>query len=547
MTIDERVTAPPASVARVHPWWVLSRHAVRAFFRNPMSAFFTIAFPLAFLVIVASILGDEKTPDGVPVAQFLIAPFAVFGVAEAAFSVLAIDTAVLRENGMLLRLRGSPVSAATVLGARIAASVVASLAAVLLLAGVGVTAYGVEIVWRKAPAMVLTLLFGIACLAALGLALTSLTRTVLAAQTLSQGLLIPLAFISDVFIVGAKLPWILDVTGSVLPLKHFARAMAETFHPGPGYGFSAGHLAVLAAWTVVGAAVAVWRFGWSPRGSAITSRPATVVRTEVTSRLSAFRDAGRPSTAALLSGQVRYALLGLRRDLLAVFFAVVFPALLLVLFPSVFGNTTVHGVPMAQYMLPGMITYAVAVAGYVNLPEIVATARAQGVLRRLRGTPLPTGVFVAGRVISALVVGLLSAMLLCAVAVAVLDVRVDVARLPAVLLAVVLGVGCFATLGLAVLALMRSARSVLAVTLGTLLPLSFVSGVFVVGDAAMPPWLSAVGDVFPLSHLMEALLFATRPDVGGAGVAWMHLAVVAGWTVAALAVLVLRTGRSAAD
>ena len=269
--------------------------------------------------------------------------------------MLAIDTAVLRENGMLLRLRGSPVSAATVLAARIAASVVASLAAVLLLTGVGVTAYGVEIVWRKVPALVLTLLLGIACLAALGLALTSLTRTVLAAQTLTQGLLIPLAFISDVFIVGAKLPWFLDVTGSVLPLKHFARAMAETFHPGPGYGFSAGHLAVLAAWTVAGAAVAVWRFGWSPRGSAITSRPATVVGTAVTPRLSAPRDAGRPSMAALLAGQVRYALLGLRRDLLAVFFAVVFPALLLVLFPAVFGNATVHGLSMAQYLLAGMI------------------------------------------------------------------------------------------------------------------------------------------------------------------------------------------------
>ena len=245
-----------AGERRVHAWWVLSRHAVQAFVRNPMSAFFTIAFPLAFLVIVAAILGGARTPEGIPVAQFLIAPFAVFGVAEAAFSVLAVDTAVLRENGMLLRLRGSPVSAATVLGARISASVVASLTAVLLLTGVGVAAYGVRISWAKVPAMVLTVLLGIACLASLGLALTSLTRTVLAAQSLSQGLLIPLAFISDVFIVGPRLPRFLEVTGSLLPLKHFARALSGTFQPGAGTGFAAGHLAVLAAWTVAGAAVA---------------------------------------------------------------------------------------------------------------------------------------------------------------------------------------------------------------------------------------------------------------------------------------------------
>jgi ABC-type multidrug transport system permease subunit len=547
MTVDERVTTLRTLPAHVRPWWSLSRHAVVAFFRNPMAAFFTIAFPLAFLVIVASIIGGEDTPDGVPVAQFLIAPFAVFGVAEAAFSVLAVDTAVLRENGMLLRLRGSPVSAATVLAARITASVVASVAAVLLLTGVGVAAYGVEIVWRKVPALFLTLVLGIACLAALGLAVTSLTRTVLAAQTLTQGLLIPLAFISDVFIVGANLPPVLAVTGSALPLKHFARAMAETFHPGSGLGFSPGHLAVLAGWAVAGAAVAVWRFGWSPRGSASTSRPATLVGAAATPALSAPREAGRPSTAALLAGQIRYALLGLRRDLLSVFFAVVFPALLLVLFPSVFGSTTVHGLTMAQYLLAGMMTYAVAVAGYVNLPESVANARAQGALRRLRGTPLPSAILVVGRVISALVVGLLSAGLLCVVAVAGLDVQLDPARLPAVLLGVVLGVSCFAALGLAVVALMRSARSVIAVTLGTLLPLSFVSEVFVVGEAAMPPWLSTIADLFPLRHLMEVMLTATRPGVDGLGVAWAHVAVVAGWTLAALAVLAVHARRTAAD
>jgi ABC-2 type transport system permease protein len=546
MTVDERVVAPPAP-APVHAWWVLSRHALRAFVRNPMSAFFTVVFPLAFLVIVASILGDERTPQGIPVAQFLIAPFAAFGVAEAAFSVLATDTAVLRESGMLLRLRGSPAPAVAVLGARISASVVASLVAVLLLTGTGVAAYGVQIVWHKLPAMVLTLLLGIACLASLGLALTSLTRTVLVAQTLSQGLLIPLAFISDVFIVGARLPRFLEVTGSVLPLKHFARAMAGTFHPGPGLGFAAGHLAVLAAWTVGGAAVAVWRFGWSPRGSVTGPRPAEADARPVTSRLPAPRDAGRPSMAALLTGQIRYALLGLRRDMLSVFFAVVFPVLLLVLFPAVFGDAPVHGLTMAQYLLAGMITYAVAVAGYVNLAEGVANARAEGVLRRLRGTPLPPGVLIAGRVISALVVGLLSAVALCTVAVATLDVRLDAARLPAVLLAVVLGGACFAALGLAVVALLRSARSVIAVTLGTLLPLSFVSEVFVVGAAPMPSWLVAVGNVFPLRHLLESLLAATRPGADGPGFAWTHLAVVAAWVVAAVLVVVVRSRRGPQD
>jgi ABC-type multidrug transport system permease subunit len=202
---------------------------------------------------------------------------------------------------------------------------------------------------------------------------------------------------------------------------------------------------------------------------------------------------------------------------------------------------------MAQYLLAGMTAYAVAVAGYVNLAESVANARAQGVLRRLRGTPLPTGMLIAGRVISALVVGLLSAVVLGTVAVAALDVRLDAARLPAALLAVVLGGVCFAALGLAVVALLRSARSVLAITLGTLLPLSFVSEVFVVGSAPMPAWLVSVGNVFPLRHLVELLLAATRPGTDGSGVAWPHLAVVAAWTVAAVLVVAVRSTRAPQD
>ncbi|MFC4071870.1 ATP-binding cassette domain-containing protein, partial [Actinoplanes subglobosus] len=117
-------------------------------------------------------------------------------------------------------------------------------------------------IWRKVPALLLTLLLGIACCAALGLDLAASTRTVLAAQTLAQGVLISLAFISDVFLIGAALPRWLDVLGSLLPLKHFALAMSGTFEPTGGAGFAVGHLMVLVGWTVAGMLVALARFSW---------------------------------------------------------------------------------------------------------------------------------------------------------------------------------------------------------------------------------------------------------------------------------------------
>jgi ABC-2 type transport system permease protein len=524
----------------VRPARTLTAHALRGFSRSPLSAFFTLIFPLAFLIIVSAIVGNEMTDAGVPVAQFLVAPFAVFGVAQATFVVLATDLAGLRERGILMRLRGTPVPVRTALAARVAAMAAVSGAAVALLTGVGVGLYGVEIVWRKVPALVLTLALGIFCFAALGLALVALTRTVLVVQTLAQGLLIPLAFISGVFIVGADLPVWLDRIGMVLPLRHFADAMAQTFDPYGGYGFRPGDLLVLAAWGLAGAVVALRRFDWMPRGSAATA-PATAPAEKAPAGAAPRRiNTTRRSSAALLGTQVRYALTSQWRDPLSVFFAVAFPVLLLALFPAVFGDGPVHGLTTAQYLLPGMTAYAIAVAGYVNMPEDVAQARGKGVLKRLLGTPLPLRWYVAGRVSAVLVVSVAAAVLLATVAVLFLDVGLDPARLPALALGVLLGVWCFAALGLAAVALLRSANSLVAVTLGTLLPLSFVSDVFPVGDAPLPGPLAAVGDLFPLKHLVAALLAATSPDGAGAGLAAGHLAVVAGWTVAGLLVIRLR-------
>ncbi|MCM4084824.1 ABC transporter permease [Paractinoplanes hotanensis] len=529
-------TDRPAALA------ALTGHALQAFLRNPMAAFFTLVFPLIFLVIVSAIVGDQTTEGGVPISQFLVAPFAVFGVAQASFTLVATDTAILRERGVLLRLRAAPVAPRIILAARICASAVVAGFTVLLLTAVGVLAYDVQVVWNKVPAALVTLLLGIGCCTALGLALAASIRTVTATQALAQGLLIPLAFISDVFIVGADLPRPLAWLGSFLPLKHLAGAMAETFEPGDGAGFSPGHLAALVAWTLAGILLARLRFGWQPRERVTGERAVEMAPRSLRKDLSAPRRRIGNSSFVLFRGQVSYALLGLRRDVLSVFFAVVFPALLLALFPAVFGDARVHGLTMAQYLFAGLAAYTVAVTAFVDMPEGVVGARSTGVLKRLLGTPLPFRWYVAGRVCAALVVALLGIAVLAAIGLSFLGVRIDLARLPAMLVTVTLGSLCFSALGLAVAALLPAARSLVAVTLGTLMPLCFLSEIFVVGDRPLPGTITAVADVFPLRHLLQALLTATGPGTAGAGFAWWHLAVLAVW--ASLGLVVPRLRRS---
>ena len=246
--------------------------------------------------------------------------------------------------------------------------------------------------------------------------------------------------------------------------------------------------------------------------------------------------ARRPSLGRLFADQVGYALTGMRREKLPVFFAVVFPALLLLLFPAVFPQQTVRGMSFADALLPGMVAYAIAVAGFVNLPEAIAHARAAGVLERLRGTPLPRSVYLAGRLASCLLVGTAATAVLLVVAAGANGYRVDASGLPAVVVAVVVSGVCFGALGLALLALMPSARTVNAVTLGTLIPLTFISDVFYVG-AELPGQLQAIGNAFPLRHAVHAFTAALGLGGTASGYAWADLAVVAAWAVAGLALV----------
>lgn len=529
-------TARPGSPRLVA---VQARHNLAAFVRTPVAAFFTIVFPLSFLIIIGAAVGSQLTTEGIRVSQYLVTPFSVYGVAAETFCILATSMATARESGVLKRLRGTPVPPWTVIAGRIVAAAVVSLASVTILVTVGVAGYGVQVIWAKLPAALVTLLFGIVCFTSLGLAVAALCRSVLAVQAATNGLLIPLAFISNVFIVGATLPTWLDWISKALPLRHFADAMQGTFDPvHGGTGFAWTDLAALAGWAVAGVAVALWHFEWEPRlgerrgvAAAAGDEP---VPTRAVTTLSG-RDVGRPSLATLLSGQVRYALTAMRRDRSPLFFAIVFPALLLVLFPVVFHHGTVHGMRVADFMLPGMIVYAVAVAAYVNIPEQIVRARAAGVLKRLRGSPLPTSTYVTGRLLGGLVVALAATVVLLEVGSGANGTPISWVRLPSVLLTVVMATFCFGALGLALLTLMSSAQSLIPVTLGTLMPLTFLSDVFYTG-ADLPHAFQVVGDVFPLKHAVYALMAALRPDATGAGFAWGHLAVVAAWAVAGLLV-----------
>jgi ABC-type transport system involved in multi-copper enzyme maturation permease subunit len=242
-----------------------------------------------------------------------------------------------------------------------------------------------------------------------------------------------------------------------------------------------------------------------------------------------------------MADQVRHAQAVLWRDPSSVFFAVAFPVVLVAIIPSVNGGgdrLMANGLTLGVFYAGAMAVYGAAVTAYVNMPQGVAENRERGVLKRTGGAPLPVAAFVAGRVAGAVGVALVTGL-----GIAVLTGLAYrpgwLPGVPAAVLTLVVATACFAVVGLAVMTFVRSAQAVVGVTLGTLLPLAFISDIFVVG-AHFPTVLEWVSWLFPLRHASAAMTEALSSAGTGTSLAFGHLGVLLAWTAVATVVLMRR-------
>ena len=518
------------------------RYAVVGLWRVRVVLIFTFALPLVWLLVVGAIAGNEtiEAESGVRVMQFVTPVAIAMGVLYAAYPTVAISLAEARQLGVLKRLRGTPLPAWIHLAGRIGGAVVFALASVAASLAVGVLGFGVQIVWRTVPATVVTLVVGIACFAAIGLAVAALSPSQSVAQGASIGTAVALTFVSGLFSFGGSMPAWLEALGDVLPLKPFTELLQEQFNPfHPGSGWDGAKLAVVAAWGIAAALVALRFFRWEPglrstRRTGASGRPGRVLEAPTAARRQ-VTPRRPPSAAAKVIGQMRAANRSAWRDPGSVFFALVMPVGLyaLILTTQGAGAGNVSGVPFPVFYAASMVAYGTSVAVFLNLPEAVMQARDRGVLKRLRGTPLQTWQYLAGRTLAGLWLGVIIAATVLAVGVAFYDVAVTAAGLVVGLVVLVLGALTMTACGFAVASRVPSAQAVGAVGLIILLPLSFFSDVFVVGG---PEWMTTVGSVFPLLHFQRVLKDAWNP--AGAEIAWGSVGVLLLWLVVAGALAV---------
>jgi ABC-2 type transport system permease protein len=263
----------PASIGLV---WGQIRYQNRIFWRTPISAFFTLVFPLMFLVVFGLVFGsDEIEETGLTVAQFYVPALAVFGAVSATFTNLAIGTAIARDEGILKRVRGTPLPPWCYIAGRVGSAMYLAALSVLIMLAAGVVFYGLKIYDEAVVALVATFLVGVATFAVLGLLIAALAPSGESTPAIANAVILPLAFFSDIFIVsGPSTPAWITRFADVFPLRHFATAFVDGFEP----VFVARQsswldhihwtdLGVMALW-LVGAAVLTLRyFTWEPRAA----------------------------------------------------------------------------------------------------------------------------------------------------------------------------------------------------------------------------------------------------------------------------------------
>jgi ABC-2 type transport system permease protein len=222
----------------------------------------------------------------------------------------------------------------------------------------------------------------------------------------------------------------------------------------------------------------------------------------------------------------------------AAVFIFVFPLLLYALLGSVYDDT-IEGRAAVDVLLAGLFGYGAANTAFAGLAIALVVRREAGVLKRLRATPLPPATYLTAVLLSTLVTFALQSVTLLALGGLVFD-----ASMPENWLgfagAIVLGVACFAGMGLAAASLIRSAEGVSAVVNVVVLPMAFLSGSF--GPTRdFPAFLQAIADALPLTYFLEVVngVYLEGDSLFADPTA---LAIVLAWGAAGAAVAVTRFG-----
>jgi ABC-2 type transport system permease protein len=236
--------------------WRQYRLERRMFWRNPSAAFFNFLFPLILLALFGAVFAGEQ--DNLDV---IVPGIAGMSVMSTTFTALAFNMTFLREQGILKRMRGTPLPPGAYLGG-IALNAVTNTAlqvALVILAGRAFFGVGWPKDWLELAVFVAA---GVVCFASLGVALSHVIPNFDSAAAYVNAIFLPMIFISGVFFDADEAPAFLRDIAQALPLTHVIEGLSGAMVTGASH-WSA--LAVVGLWAALGIALAIRGFSWEQR------------------------------------------------------------------------------------------------------------------------------------------------------------------------------------------------------------------------------------------------------------------------------------------
>jgi ABC-2 type transport system permease protein len=239
--------------------WRQYRLERRMFWRNPSAAFFNFLLPLLFLGLFGAVFADDQGTLDV-----IVPGIAGMSVMSTTFSALAMNLTFLREQGVLKRIRGTPLPPGAYLAGIALNAVTNTAIQIAIITVAGKVLFGVD--WPGDwVALAIFVAAGVACFAALGVALSHAIPNFDSAPAYVNAVFLPVIFISGVFYDADNAPALLKDVAEVLPLKHVIDGLSGAMVTGAGVADNGVALLVIGLWGAAGAVLAVRGFSWEQK------------------------------------------------------------------------------------------------------------------------------------------------------------------------------------------------------------------------------------------------------------------------------------------
>lgn len=239
--------------------WRQYRLERKMFWRNPSAAFFTLLLPLLFLALFGLIFGSEQSHLDV-----IVPGIAGMSVLSATFTSLAYQMTYMREEGILKRMRGTPIPGGAFLAGIAGNAIVNTAVQIALITLAGKLFFGIG--WPKhVGELLLFVAVGVVCFSSLGVALSHVIPNYESAPAYVNAVFLPVIFISGVFYDVDDAPGFLTGVAEALPLTHLIDGLSASMVTGEGIGDELGALGVLAVWSALGIVLAIRGFSWDRR------------------------------------------------------------------------------------------------------------------------------------------------------------------------------------------------------------------------------------------------------------------------------------------